>query len=149
MLKNNQVSNWRTPTVPDGYNNVCELSEEVLQPLETELFLHAPTGRLQLSSKKCLVLNSELAKLIRCFGDRFVPGKTYIVDETHRLAVHLEICVHHAGVSSSDNLRNGHPSTLLRSVPVENERCGSGRTETFPVLQYKRLAQSDNPQFET
>ena len=43
--------------------------------------------------------------------------------------------MHLAEVSSSDNLHNGHPSTLLRSVPVENERCGSGRTETFPVLQ--------------
>ena len=46
------------------------------------------------------------------------------------------------------------PSTLLKSIPVENERCvcgcvcvcvcgwggGGGRTETFPVLQYKRLA---------
>ena len=48
--------------------------------------------------------------------------------------------MHLAEVSSSDNLHNGHPSTLLRSVPVENERCGSGRTETFPVLQYKRLS---------
>ena len=48
--------------------------------------------------------------------------------------------MHLAEVSSSDKLHNGHPSTLLRSVPVENERCGSGRTETFPVLQYKRLS---------
>ena len=39
-----------------------------------------------------------------------------------------------AVVSSSDNLHNGHPSTLLRSVPVENE------TETFPVLENKRLS---------
>ena len=46
--------------------------------------------------------------------------------------------MHLAEVSSSDNLHNGHP--LLRSVPVENERCGSGRTETFPVLQYQRLS---------
>ena len=48
--------------------------------------------------------------------------------------------MHLAEVSSSDNLHNGHPSTLLRSVPVENERCGTGRTEAFPVLQYKRLS---------
>ena len=48
--------------------------------------------------------------------------------------------MHLAEVSSLDNLHNGHPSTLLRSVPVENEKCGSGRTETFHVLQYKRLA---------
>ena len=48
--------------------------------------------------------------------------------------------MHLAEVSSSDNLHNGHPSTLLRSVPVENERCRSGRTEAFPVLHYKRLS---------
>ena len=47
--------------------------------------------------------------------------------------------MHLAEVSSSDNLHNGHPSTLVRSVPVGNENCGSGRTETFHVLQYKRL----------
>ena len=48
--------------------------------------------------------------------------------------------MHLAEASSSDILHNGHPSTLLRSVPVENEICGSGRTETFPVLQFKRLS---------
>ena len=48
--------------------------------------------------------------------------------------------MHFAEVSSSDNLHNGHPSTLLRSVPVGNEKCGSGRTGTFHVLLYKRLS---------
>ena len=48
--------------------------------------------------------------------------------------------MHLAQVSSTDNLHNSHPSTLLRSVTVENEKCGSGRTETFHVLQYKRLS---------
>ena len=124
----------------DGCYNGSELSEEVFQPLGTELNFHAPTGRLQLSAKKRLILNSGLAKLLGFSRDRFEPGNMYIADEQHRLAVHREICVHLAEVSSSENLHNGHPSTLLRSVPVENER--SGRTETFPVLQYKRLAQA-------
>ena len=48
--------------------------------------------------------------------------------------------MHLAEVSSSDNLHNGHPSTLLRSVPVGNAKGGSGRTETFHALQYKRLS---------
>ena len=48
--------------------------------------------------------------------------------------------MHLAEVSSSDNLHNGHPPTMLRYVPVENERCGSGWT--YPVLQYKRLSSS-------
>ena len=48
--------------------------------------------------------------------------------------------MHLAEVSSKDNLHNGNRSTLLRSVPVENEKCGNGRTETVHVLQYKRLS---------
>ena len=72
--------------------------------------------------------------------DMFHPEETYIADEPHRLAVCRKICVDLAEVSSSDNLHNGRTSTLLRSVPVENEMCGSGPTETFTVLQYKRLS---------
>ena len=69
------------------------------------------------------------------FSRDIPPGKEYTADKPHRLAVYLGICVHLAEVSSSDNLHNGHPSTLLRYVPVGNERCGSGKTETFHVLQ--------------
>ena len=149
--KNNLVSTYtsgglvpdvwgKTTKVPGGYYNVCELKEDVFQPLGAEQNLHIPTGRLQLFTKKRLVLNSGLAKLLGFSRDRFEPDKTYIAGEPHRLAVYREMYVHLAEVSSSDNLHNGHPSTLLRSVPVENERCGSGRTETFPVLQYKRLS---------
>ena len=118
QAENNQVLNGPT-TIPEGHYNVCELSEDVFQPLGAELNLHAPTGRLQ-STKKRLVLNSGLAKLLGFYGDRFEPDKTYIAGEPHRLAVYREICLHLAEVSSSDNLHNGHRSTLLRSVPVEN-----------------------------
>ena len=130
-------------TIPDDYYNVCEL-DNFFQLLNAELTLHSPTGRLQLSMVKRLnlpvMLNSGLAKLLGFSQEIFQPGKEYIADKPHRLAVYREICVHLAEVSSSDNLHNGHPSTLLRSVPVENEKYGSGRTETFRVLQYKRLS---------
>ena len=86
------------------------------------------------------MLNSGLAKLIGFSRYIFEPGKEYTADKPHRLAVYREIGVHLAEVSSSDNLHNGHPSTLLRSVPIENEKCGSGRTEAFHVSQYKRLS---------
>ena len=123
----------------------------MFQPLGTELDLHAPTGRLQLFAKKRLVLNSGLAKLLGFSRDRFEPGNMYIADEPHRLTVHREICEYLAEMNSSDNLHKGHPSTLIRSVHVENERCWSGQTETFSVLtfsvlQCKRLAQDANPQ---
>ena len=40
-LENNQVSTGRTTLkIPDGYYNACEL-DDVLQPLGTELRLHA------------------------------------------------------------------------------------------------------------
>ena len=54
--------------------------------------------------------------------------------------------MHLAEVSTSDNLHNGRPSTLLRSLPVEYEKCGAGRTEAIPVLQYKQLASGPIPQ---
>ncbi|MEW8206878.1 MAG: hypothetical protein AB2653_18590 [Candidatus Thiodiazotropha endolucinida] len=135
-----------TMSIPDGYYNTCELDEEAFQPLGSELRLSAPTGRLQLTVKKCLVLNSGLAKLLGFTQETFEPGKTYLADEPHRLTIHREIYVHLAEVSTSDNLYNGRPSTLLRSVPVENERRGGGRTEVFPVLLYKRLAAGANSQ---
>ena len=90
--------------------------------------------------KKRLVLNRGLADLLGFSREMFEPGQSHIADEPHRLIIHREICVHLAEVSTSENLHNGRPSTLLKSIPVENERCGGGRTETYPVLQYKRLA---------
>ena len=82
--KKNQVSNGHTTTIPDGYCNVYELSEEVSHLLGAELNLHAPTGCLQLSAKKRLVFNSGLPKLLWFSRERFEPGKTYIADEPHR-----------------------------------------------------------------
>ena len=150
-LKNNQVSTYKpgeflpntpheTMTAPDGYYNVCELNEELLQPIGAELNLHAPTGRLQLSTKTRIEVDSRLAKLLVFSTNTFEPGKIFTASEPHGLAIYRNICVHLDEVSSSDNLHNGHPSTLLRSLLVGNERSGSGRTETFPVLQYKRLS---------
>ena len=54
----------------------------------------------------------------------FEPGQSHIADKPHRLFTHREICVHLAEVSTSENLHNRRPSTLLKSIPVENERCG-------------------------
>ena len=145
--KNNKVVNGEHVTqIPDGYYNVCELNEDVFELLGAEFHLHTPTGRLQMSASKRLVLNRGLVKLLGFARDEFEPGKTYIADEPHRLAIHLEICVHLVEISTSDNQHNGRPSTLLRSVPVENEKCEGGRTETFPILHYKTLESGAFPQ---
>ena len=92
------------------------------QLLNAELTLHSTTGGLQLSTMKRLnlpvILNSGLAKLLGFSQEIFQPGKEYTADKPHKLVVYRGICVQFAEVSSSDNLHNGHPSTLLRSVPV-------------------------------
>ena len=45
--KNNEVVNGEHVTqIPDGYYNVCELNEDVFEPLGAEFHLHTPTGRL-------------------------------------------------------------------------------------------------------
>ena len=67
-------------------------------------------------------------------------SKTYTADKPHRPAVHRDVCIHLAELSTSENLTNGQPNTLLRSVSVENEKRGAGRTISFQILQYKRVA---------
>ena len=67
-----------------GYYNVCELDKEAFRPLGAELSLHAPTGRLQLSVKKRLVLSGGLAELLGFSRETFEPGQSHIADEPHR-----------------------------------------------------------------
>ena len=87
--KNNEVVNGEQVTqIPDGYYNVCELNKDVFEPLGAELHLYTPTGRLQMSARKRLVLNRGLAKILGFARDKFELGKTYIADEPHRLAIH-------------------------------------------------------------
>ena len=97
-------------------------------------------------------MSSELAKVLGFSQNTFEAekmllrigltrfGDTYTADEPHRLAVHREVYILLAELSTSENLTNGQPSTLLRSIPVGNEKRGAGRTISFQVLQYKRLA---------
>ena len=77
-LGNNEVSTEDgTTSIRDGYYNVCELDEEMFQPLGAVLSLHAPTGRLQLSAKKRLVLSNRLAQLLGFSRAAILPGETY------------------------------------------------------------------------
>lgn len=71
---------------------------------------------------------------IPLFLRKYEPDKTHIGYKPHKRSA----CI--SQVSTSENLYNCRPSAHLGSVPVENEKYGVGRTETFPILQYEMLA---------
>ena len=131
-----RVSNEHTTMlVPDGYYNAHKLDEEVFKPLGGKLHLDTHTGLLQLTTKNDkIVMSSKLAKVLGFSQNTFEAGKallrngptgsskTYTADEPNGLAHHREVYIHLAELSSSENLTNGQPSMLLRSIPVENEK---------------------------
>ena len=132
--------------VPDGYYNARELDEEVFKPLGAKLHLDTHTGLLQLTTRNDkIMMSSELAKVLGFSKNTFDGtkmhlrngltrfGGTYTADEPHMLVVHREVYIHLAELSTSENLTNGQPSTLLRSITVENENRGAGGTISFHV----------------
>ena len=150
-----RVSNEHTTMlVTDGYYNAHELDEEVFKPLGAKLHLDTHTGVLQLTTKNDqVVISSEFAKVLGFSQNTFEAekmllrngptrsSKTYTADEPHVLAVHREIYIQLAELGTSENLTNGQPSTLLRSIPVENEKRGVGRTISFKSCNIKGLRQ--------
>ena len=122
-----RVSNEHTALlVPDGYDNARELDEEVFKPLGAKLHLDTHTGLIQLTTKNDkIMMSSGLAKVLGFSKNTFEgakmllrngptrSGETYTADEPHRLAVHQEVYIHLAELSTSENLTNGQPSTLL------------------------------------
>ena len=135
--------------IPDGYYNVCELDTEIFKPHGASLELHSPSGRLLLwTASKKVSLSGRLASTLGFAPSDYRLGRIpytsansqLLAEYPNKLAIHRELFVHLSELSTSDNLHNGAPSTLLRPVSVENERCNEGRTVSFPALQYKRLA---------
>ena len=92
-LKNNQVSNGHTTTVPDGYYNVCELSEEVFQPFEPNLICMR-----QLVAKSCLRRNvwSNIAGWLNSLGfletDSNPAKRTSQASQTDMLSIGRSVC---------------------------------------------------------
>ena len=141
-----RVSNEYTAVlVPDWYYNARELDAEVCKLLGAKLHLDTHTGLIQLTTRNDkIMMSSELAKVLNFSQNTFEAekmllrngptrsSKTYT--EPHRLA----IFIHLAELRTSENLTNGQPSTLHRSIPVENEKRGARRTISFQILQYKR-----------
>ena len=145
-LHNNRLRVQDEPghiVIPEGYYNVCDLGTEIFKPHGASLTLHSPSGRLKITTtaKKVTLLKGLALTLGFASNSRDVPAASQrLAGYPNKLAIHRELFVHLSELSTSDNLHNGAPSTLLRPVSVENERCNEGRTVSFPALQYKRLA---------
>ena len=138
-----------------GITTLANWTKRSSSPFQAQLHLDTHTGLLQLTTKNDnIVMSSELAKVFGFSQNTFEAekmllrngltrsSKTYTADETHRLAVNRDVYIYLAELSTSESLTNSQPSTLLRSIPVKNEKRGAGRTISFQVLQYKRLAAS-------
>ena len=101
-----------------------------------------PNQPLKAVRGETLVLNCRLADLLGFLKDTFEPGKTYTADEPHTGLLST-------GRSAFTSLRSAHLRTSLTVPPLlcldpspsrMKGHSGGGRTETFPGLQYKRLA---------
>ena len=89
--KNNEVVNGEHVTqIPDGYYNVFELNEDVIEPLGAELHLHTPAGLLQMSARKRLALNRGLAKRLGFARDEFEPGSLHTLRTSHTGLIGLD-----------------------------------------------------------
>ena len=137
--------------VPDEYYNARELHEEVFKPLGAKLYLDTHTGLLRLTTKNDnIMISSDLAKVLDFSQNTFEAEKMLLrngltrsskkntADEPHRLAVYI----HLAELSTSENLTNGQPSTLLRSIPVPKTKNGlPGELYHFKSCNIKGLRQ--------
>ena len=68
---NKVVKEGHVTRIPDGYYNVCELNEDVFEPFGAELHLFTLNSRLRMFSRKRLVLNRGMARLLGFARDEF------------------------------------------------------------------------------
>ena len=129
--------------VPDGYYNARELDKEVFKPLGAKLHLDTHTGLLQLTTKNDnIMMSSELAKVLSFSQNTFQAEKmllrngltrsrgTCTADDPHRLAVHREVYIHLAELSTSENLTNGNP---VRCSDLSPSKTKTGCRENYII----------------
>ena len=153
-LKNNYfIKNGVEHLIPDGYYNVCKL-EEYFKKHNCKLILNEATGKLQIqNSGEAIILNSLIAETLGFEKNaKIINNKEGI--SFPKLINHKEIFIHLDCLNTSRNLFNDvkqslyqgttlKNSTLLRSIPVENENINSGKKIEFKKLQYKSLIAGD------
>ena len=139
----NNTFHYGTETVriPGGYYDVCSLNNTVFIPQKLELKYNVATGKVSIYNIK---KDFNLGSLGKTLG--FINLTPLITDgvatsETFpKLVLYKDIFIHlDQGLSTSQNIHNHHPSTLLRMLPVKTEECNWGRAESFNNPQYRRL----------
>ena len=81
------------------------------------------------------MLNRELADPLGFTREMFEPSQSHIASSVYPSGDLRASC---RGQYVGEPPQRS-PLHTAEIHPLENERCGGGRTETFPVLQYKRL----------
>lgn len=134
--------------ITDGYYSVCSLNDEVFKPLGAELKMNDSNGTVVLinNGRNTLRLGRPLARTLGMSPDEIKPTTTVTGTKLPDLVPYRELFIHLGQVSTTYNIQGGHPSTILRAVPVKTEKYNDGRTESFSPRQYKRLTQGNIPE---
>ena len=127
--------------IPDGYYSVCLLNDEFFKPNGISLTQNESNGMLILNAvEKDVKLYETLAITLGfAIGDITLIKSTFDGDTLPDLVPYKELCIHLDQISTTGNIQLESPSTLLRSIPVKNEKYNSGRKESFSTLQNKKL----------
>jgi hypothetical protein len=130
-----------TVRVPDGYYDICSLNNSVFIPQKLELKYNFASGKVSIHNLKKPLDLGLLGKTLGFINSASSTADGVATGDTFpKLILYKEIFIHlDEGLSTSQNIHNHHPSTLLRMLPVKTEECNGGRAESFNNPQYRRL----------
>lgn len=135
--------------ISDGYYNFCSLSDALFKPHNIKTELDYSNLRLSIESKDIFELPTIILEQLGLtkMDKRSVNGKTTIVGSKEvNLKAHQNISICLRQLSNSDNLFNGQPSKVLRSLPITKDRYGDTVSHVF-TPQFKKLECSYLNQF--
>ena len=138
-------------TIPDGYYTIYELDRTIFKPRGATLKQNGRTGRLEITKTSNNKIFAILEGLRQTLGfsqsQSVIKTREARANNPHNLTINREIFVHLDELSTSKNIHNGVPSTMLRCVPIEHVRRGDDDvTKDFINMQYKQLKADLIPQ---
>lgn len=128
--------------VPGLYNFEL-LSEALAEPIpDLTIAVGKATGVLNLSVPQSyqILLSEGLKKLLGLDDAGWLTEGSYLGDRPISFMPQDSLFVHLDQLSTSANLSNGAPSTLLGVFPAPNESFGEAKTFTPPHPEYKNLS---------